>query len=200
MTHSKRYWKHKLWLIDLFAWIIFPFDRAFRLALRFKVQQNKYNRSALTYGETPYAVLAHMMSKSKARPGQLFLECGCGYGRLSLLAAQGWRLQAKGIDLIPAFIKAAERICSTLGIEGCGFVCGDMFSQNWENADIVYVTSTTFPLEVRQQLNAKWSELSAGTHVFTLTYPPEGEHLTIISSEVLSFSWGASTLFHAIVL
>ena len=52
MNHSKRYWNRSLWLIDLLAWLHFPFKKAFRLALKFKVSQHGYSRSALTYGET----------------------------------------------------------------------------------------------------------------------------------------------------
>ena len=129
-----------------------------------------------------------------------YLECGCGFGRLSLWAARGWRLEVLGIELVPQFVSAAERIMQILGIDDVQFVCGDMFDENWGNADIVYVTSTTFSQELRERLNSKWSELSPGTHIFTLTYPPISENLTVVSSEVLLFSWGASTLFHAIVL
>ena len=140
MNHSKRYWNRSLWLIDLLAWLHFPFKKAFRLALKFKVRQHGYSRSALTYGETPYSVLAQMMMKAKAQPGQVFLECGCGFGRLSLWAARGWRLEVLGIELVPQFVSAAERIMQILGIDDVQFVCGDMFDENWGNADIVYVT------------------------------------------------------------
>ena len=140
------------------------------------------------------------MILSKATEGQQFLECGCGTGRLSLMASKGWGLHATGVELIQSFTIAGNRIKRWLHIEDCQILFGDMFEVDWREADIVYVTSTTFPLLLRRRLTHKWKELESGTQIFTLTYPPEGEHIKVLSSHVLDFSWGAGTLFHAEVI
>jgi hypothetical protein len=56
------------------------------------------------FGETPLYTAWQILHDARVRPGQRFLELGCGPGRASLLGAAVYGLRCEGVERIPAFV------------------------------------------------------------------------------------------------
>ena len=77
------------------------------------------------YFETPgadldaaqHAKLDHICRKLALRPGEKFLDIGCGWGALVIHAAQHYGVRAHGVTLSPQQLKVARERISQAGLE-----------------------------------------------------------------------------------
>ena len=78
------------------------------------------------YFETPevdldsaqQAKLDHICRKLSLRPGENFLDIGCGWGALVIHAAQRYGVQARGVTLSPQQLKVARERIELAGLKG----------------------------------------------------------------------------------
>src|SRR5258708_6615940 len=78
------------------------------------------------YFETPevdldaaqQAKLDHICRKLSLRPGENFLDIGCGWGALVIHAAQHYGVQARGVTLSPQQLKVARERIELAGLKG----------------------------------------------------------------------------------
>jgi cyclopropane-fatty-acyl-phospholipid synthase len=63
------------------------------------------------------AKLDHICRKLSLRPGEKFLDIGCGWGALVIRAAQRYGVRAHGVTLSPQQLKAARRRIAEEGLE-----------------------------------------------------------------------------------
>jgi cyclopropane-fatty-acyl-phospholipid synthase len=78
------------------------------------------------YFETPevdldaaqQAKLDHICHKLSLRPGENFLDIGCGWGALVIHAAQHYGVQARGVTLSPQQLKVARERIELAGLKG----------------------------------------------------------------------------------
>jgi cyclopropane-fatty-acyl-phospholipid synthase len=64
------------------------------------------------------AKLDHICRKLSLRPGEKFLDVGCGWGALVIHAAQRYGVQAHGVTLSPQQLKVAQERIAEAGLEG----------------------------------------------------------------------------------
>jgi cyclopropane-fatty-acyl-phospholipid synthase len=78
------------------------------------------------YFETPdvgldaaqQAKLDHVCRKLSLKPGERFLDIGCGWGALVIHAARHYGVQAQGVTLSPQQLKVARERIASAGLEG----------------------------------------------------------------------------------
>ena len=125
---------------------------------------------------------------------QQFLELGAGTGRLCLMAAV-LGMYATGIERISPFVTFGRRIIQLLRIRKCTLIEGDIFEHDWGEADIIYLTATTFPPETMEHVHKKCEEIKHGAVLMCVTHKIEREDMKLFAMEVLSFRWGVATTF-----
>jgi cyclopropane-fatty-acyl-phospholipid synthase len=68
-------------------------------------------------GEAQQAKLEHICRKLTLRPGERFLDIGCGWGALVIHAAQRYGVRAHGVTLSPQQLKVARERIAQAGLE-----------------------------------------------------------------------------------
>ena len=180
-----------LWRIDLaLAWR-YPLGRAWRISLR---ERPRRGRRAFTYGQTPLSTMRRVLTLASAQQGQTFLELGSGTGRFCMVAARLLGMRAVGVELLPSFVRSAASIAAAQQLP-CRFVQADLFDVSWSQADLLYLTATTFSDALMARVSDKCGELKPGACLVSLTRPPTASGLVQEAMEVLDFSWGPGTVF-----
>ena len=192
---SKGYFLSGLWLVDFLLWVWYPLGRKYRLSSKERPRKQRGQGVNYTYGESPLRVLELINTHCSPKSGTVFMELGCGTGRLSFAAAMQYQMKALGVDAIPSFIRRAQRICRLLGRDDVHFVKGDLFDLDWSTADMLYITTTTFTEETLSRFHLKASEVKEGGWLISLTHPPKGEGWSLMNTVVVDCSWGVATLF-----
>lgn len=106
------------------------------------------------------------------KPGERFLELGCGDGRVTVAVAKQSGAQAVGVELSLLQFFAAWVRGKLAGVLGVSFRLGDAFSADVSQADGVYLFLMPDTYEkIRPKLEA---ELKAGARVVTYVWPVPG--------------------------
>jgi cyclopropane-fatty-acyl-phospholipid synthase len=64
------------------------------------------------------AKLEHICRKLSLKPGETFLDIGCGWGALAIHAAQNYGVRAHGVTLSPQQLKVAQQRIAEAGLTG----------------------------------------------------------------------------------
>ena len=91
------------------------------------------------YVPTDNSKLARILEKAHLKRGQLFIDLGCGDGRIAHMAARKYHLRAVGIDVNPFLIFVARLIGRLRKLNNTHFICQDIFSTDISKADVIYI-------------------------------------------------------------
>ena len=179
-----------LWFIDILFWLRYSFGRSYRISSQHRPREIGY-----TYGETSTKAFLKIMSRIEDTKGKRFLELGSGTGRLCLIASSVLGMSATGIEKIAPFVSFGQRMIRLLQMNNCTLNQGDIFEHSWAEADVLYLTATTFPEHVMERVYTKCHELKVGSIFVCVTQKVEREDMELVDMEVLSFRWGVATVF-----
>lgn len=122
---------------------------------------------------TPSDVIKAALELAYAKPGETFLDLGCGWGK-TLAVAQNYGLKAKGIDISPAAVAWNK-------FWGRQARWGNIKSANHENADIIYIyllpklvkaySRTRLPAPKRSDGGQVLKNLRIDTRVVAVDFP-----------------------------
>jgi len=192
----KGYWRHGVCFVDIVLWFWFSMGRKYRISSRERPRLEMGEGINYTYGETPLRALESIFDIVEPLPGERFLELGCGTGRLSLAASLVYRLHAVGIEAIPTFVRRASLLARWMGIDhAASFRHGDLFQSDWSDADIIYLTATTFTVGRLKSIDEKIDEMKEGAWLCCLTHRPSHSDLLLRHTLVVDCSWGPATVF-----
>jgi len=197
--HSDRsdasvYLRNQLWRIDFELFKSYSLGRASQIAMRSR-PQSQHPLLDFTYGETQWASMRRILQLTCAHADSRLLELGSGTGRLSLFASKCLGLAAQGVELVAPFVTRGNQIARHLHLDRCHFDVGDLFSQSWAEASILYVVATAFSEASMCELSQKCMELAPDARIVVTTHRPDCAALTMESTEVLDFSWGPTAVF-----
>lgn len=105
------------------------------------------------YGETPSDVVDFVLDQVGLKPGELFVDLGCGGGRvLHAVLLRGGRVL--GVERNPELFQAASIALTTWSEKVVDLVCRDFLDTEcrWHHADIVYATTARFTQSVQLRL------------------------------------------------
>ena len=125
---------------------------------------------------TPPAIYSPTLKLAQLKPGQTFVEIGCGAGNL-LREAGKTGATVRGIDLSPlAYILARLNLRHTKNVS---VVLGNVFDQSIEDADVVYCYLLP---QIMKKLEPKFAaELKPGAKVISYAFQlPTKQPTTII--------------------
>ncbi len=189
------YFQRGLWRIDLgLAWH-YALGRAFRISMCERTRGDAAGPvGGFAYGETSLAAMRRILTLAEACATDTFLDLGSGTGRFLLIAARLYDLEGTGVELLPTFVRNAQRI-ATRHAPRCRFVQADLFSVDWSGASLLYSNTTAFTDEGMARFSEKCGEIRPGARLVTVTRQPEHPDLIQVAYEMLEFSWGLSSVF-----
>ncbi|MCP4051075.1 MAG: methyltransferase domain-containing protein [bacterium] len=195
----REYFRYPLiFFIDLYLFFYYNFYFS-NSSIKYEREKisKKYNiyDGNLTYGETPYSTIRNIMSNIPVKKDCLFIDTGCGRGRLSFYVSGVLNCKVLGIDIIPTYIKVAELIKEKLKIDNISFLNKSFDEVDISMADIVYVSGTCFDEKTKILFFDKLQETKRGAYIISVTYPIPYEGFKLIKEFKDIFSWGRGHVF-----
>lgn len=150
-------------------------------------------KEAFPYGETPLCSLKQIGDRCGLTAQDCVIDMGCGRGRGVFFLADHYSCQAHGVDQIDLFIERAQWLAKKYQIKGVSFTLGEMQTFNLHKATCIFFYGTTFEESFVAALTRRFSQLSQGTKIVTVSYPLEG--LALIDQFTVSFPWGKGEVY-----
>jgi SAM-dependent methyltransferase len=147
-------------------------------------------------GETPCLTLRTIVENCECKPGDTFIDLGCGRGQTVFFARLMFNLKARGYELIPTFVTKARLINCFLKIDHVEFIHSTVLDADLQDAKIVYIVPTTFTEDFLEQVNRKLREAPAGAFIVSASRPLDEEHFELLKKDRLLYSWGKSAVYY----
>ena len=170
-----------------------------------RAQRGWLSDVSLTFGEVPLSSFACILARHVplSAADQCFVDLGSGLGRGVVAAALCHSFSSiLGIEILHCLHSTAVSLLhrltpSSLCPESTvRVVCDDLLeNKEWRCADVVFVNSTCFGVELMKRLSEKCEELRLGSRVITLTRPLSSTHFLVKDVGWYPMSWGAADVF-----
>lgn len=162
---------------------------------------------ALTYGECTPEAVEHILSVTKAKPGETFYDLGSGTGKMVVFAAFFMPLKKSvGVELIPELHEAAQMVGRRYMEEiqpqlsdghratRLEYRLGDIFEADLSDADIVAShCCTCFDDALMQKLSDKQETCKPGARIVTITRGLSSPAFEPIGVTPCQMGWGQAT-------
>ena len=169
----------RFFLVDFLLGCLYFFSNPFRMCR--KIAGN-------VYGETPLSSWEAIAKLAKIESKDLFLDLGCGRGRLCFWMHRMIGCRTIGIDGVASFISRANRLKKGLQLQGMEFFTSSITQAPLERATVIYLY-TFHPDEEK----IAFSKVKKGTRVITVSEPLEGFQL--LAQEKIQFPWGQTDVY-----
>src|SRR5436189_6159643 len=85
-------------------------------------------------------VVDRMLELGELKKGEKIYDLGSGDGRIVIMAAQKFQAKAVGVELDPALVAQSRERIAKLGLQSSASIIeGDLFKQNYSDADLITV-------------------------------------------------------------
>jgi SAM-dependent methyltransferase len=155
-----------------------------------------HSRDNYICGETPCITLRTILRNLDIKPGDLFIDLGCGRGQTVYYARLLFDMKAAGYDLIATFILKAKLINCFLKISGVDFIMDNILNAELGSAKVVYIVPTTFAADFLEEVNNKLQEAPPGAYIVSVTRPLDESRYELIRKDSLLYSWGRSPVYY----
>lgn len=91
------------------------------------------------YVPTSNKVLKKILERAGLKKGQVFMDLGCGDGRIVRMAAADYGARAIGIDINPSLIYLSRLKTRLKKLEGVHFLVQNIYKADLSNADVIYM-------------------------------------------------------------
>ncbi len=109
----------------------------FLLALQ---DRDKPPERAAPFYPTPQVVVERMLKLGELKRGEKLYDLGSGDGRIVILGAQKFNAKSTGVELDHALVLQSRERIAKLGLQsGASIIEGDLFKQDYSDADLITV-------------------------------------------------------------
>ncbi len=193
------FWR-EFWVFRKCSWwrkVKFEFFKAYPYQNYYQTPQKlplvtEQNSRNFIYGETPCLTVSRMLSRIEYSPGDHFIDLGCGRGLTLFYAHFLGKLQCTGYDLVPDFIRKANKIKENLNLKNVYFINKNLLDADLSSASIIYIAGTTFTDDQVNRLTETLARAPCGCKVITLSYDLKDERFELKEEFKSWFSWGSS--------
>lgn len=144
---------------------------ALLLALTFGVAAFAQDVEKLApYYPTPLTIVEKMLDIGELKPGEKMFDLGSGDGRIVIMAAQKYKADATGVEMVDDLYRQSMQKIRTLGLEKTArIIHGDIFKQDYSSADLVTVYLLPVSNDKLRPLLEK--QLKKGTRIVSHDFP-----------------------------
>lgn len=182
------YHKPRFALCDILLGFFYLFSNPFRICRRYMEERGEGDVHA--YGETPLIAWKAIAEMAQIGPNDLFIDLGCGRGKVCFWTASWIGCRVIGIDWIPAFIRRASFLARLFRFSRLQFLGRSISEIPLDKATVLYLY--TFHPE---EESLDYSLLSAGSRVITVSEPLAHPRFKILAVHPVSFPWGETEVF-----
>lgn len=175
-------------ILEVVLFLLYVFENPYRICR--KEFAKRKEQEIHMYGETPFSVWKHITILAEVHKEDVFLDLGCGRGRLCFWTKKYIGCKAIGVDFIKTFVKRAKFISFLLRIQDLEFHISRIKDFPLQEATCIYLYTYHQDEELLD-----FSKLSKGTRVITCSEPLSQEGFFVKTSEILSFPWGECEVF-----
>ena len=147
-----------------------------------------------TYGETPLRLFETLMRAAKISQRDVFVEMGCGRGKLCFWAARFIGCKVRGIEWVPSFVRLARGIAKLSGI-AVSFEQSSMFDIDLSQTTAAYLYAIHLSEERMQDLAKQFEQMPERAVVISIgeaIYSPQFQIEEIVEAR---FAWGKTKAF-----
>lgn len=182
------YRKWRFALSDLLLGCLYFFSNPFRICRRF--MQKRGEERVHAYGETPLSLWKEISLLAQIDKEDLFIDLGCGRGKICFWTASWIGCKTIGIDWVPSFIKRASFLARLLGFSRLQFFREAISQIPLGQASVLYLY--TFHSE---EEFLDMSLLAPSSRVITVSQPLSDPHFQVSASRSVRFPWGETEVF-----
>ncbi len=182
------YRKWRFALSDFLLGCLYFFSNPFRICRRFL--QKKGEERVYAYGETPLSVWKEIALLAQIGKEDLFIDLGCGRGKICFWTASWIGCRTIGVDWVPSFIKRASFLARLLGFPSLQFFQASISQIPLGEASVLYLY-TFHPEEELLDI----SLLTSSSRVITVSEPLSDPRFRVSASRYVSFPWGDTEVF-----
>ncbi len=103
-------------------------------------EHGKPPEKAAPYYPTPQVVVERMLQLGELKKGEKLYDLGSGDGRIVIAGAQKFGAKAVGVEYDAALVKQSRDRIAQLGLtSSASIIEGDLFAQNYKDADLITV-------------------------------------------------------------
>ena len=186
-----------LW-IDIGLFLLYPLVSPYLVS---RLYMNRIgSNEEMTFGETPLLTLEKICQRAEIPPTAVIFDLGCGWGRTTFfLHAHNRARRTIGIDIVPKFIRRAEKLRRWMSKEDIVFLEADLRSIDYRAANVIWLYGTCFKEDTIQELVERWEDqLEEGTILITTSYslaPYSKRRIKLIDHDDFNFIWGKCGVF-----
>ncbi|MGE0491871.1 MAG: cyclopropane-fatty-acyl-phospholipid synthase family protein [Vulcanimicrobiota bacterium] len=184
----------RLWKVEALFWTHY-LVRFAPLDIYLQARALKRPFGDFRYGETPWFTAEEILREAELGPDDVFIDLGCGRGKMVFMAHLLTGAQAIGVDLLASYLVVARRIVAWLGLDGVSFRHQDFADTPLEEVTCVYVAGTVFEEDTRLDLAACVDDLAEGTRWISVGWQTLHPDLELWRQQEYLFSWGRETVY-----
>jgi protein-L-isoaspartate O-methyltransferase len=122
------------------------------------------------YYPTPLTIVEKMLDLGELKPGEKMFDLGSGDGRIVIMAAQKYKADATGVEMVDDLYRQSMQKIRSLGLEKTArIIHGDIFKQDYTSADLVTVYLLPVSNDKLRPLLEK--QLKKGTRIVSHDFP-----------------------------
>ncbi|MBT5855428.1 methyltransferase domain-containing protein [bacterium] len=180
-------------------WTMFYFYSFIISPSRLKFERDKTGKPAtdMTPGELSYLALEKALSGRKMDPKKdMFIDLGCGRGKLTFFVAIRYGIRSAGVDLVGTYIKAAQKLANIRKIKTVKFIQKDVINTRFSGqSTIVCLTWTMWTKASRVAVAKQCLSLKKGAWLITTTIPLKHASFESIKTFSAPSSWGSTIVY-----
>ena len=153
----------------------------------------------LVYGETPCLTMQRILAELRPSSTDRFVDLGCGRGLSVFFVRLYYRIPATGIEIVPTFVRRAQKVARILGLSGVEFIRENL---SWVTEEqigrgtIFYLAGTTFEDELLDKIGLRLIMLPPGVRLITLSEAFPSDQFRVVKVRSYYFSWGKTDVYY----
>lgn len=198
VTNLTRYRSSRAYLkVEFYLFRYYLFRNPYLLCRRYLVGINEPSQP---YGETPLRVIEKILKSQSLTKEDLFVDLGCGRGKLLFWVAAHYPCKVKGVDINPSFVAVGNRIIDALHwYPKVSMVEASYFTANISKATVIYVYAIALDDDSLSQLAILLAQHPPETRIISVSDPLNEYCVTPLFETIETFDatflWGRTTLF-----
>lgn len=180
---------------SLLLGLFYFFRNPFRLSKRYWIEKKASDVDV--YGETPLATFEKIAARAHISPEDTFYDLGMGRGKGCFFMKAHTGCKVVGIEVIPAFVKTAERIKQFLNLKEIWFSLKDLEAADLSRGTVFYLYGNFLTDPQLFDLGKKLDALPKGVKVVSVSFPitDYAAGYELIDQFVGDFPWGSTDIY-----